>query len=51
MRADRPLLTVLTILAVLALGYFAYTISAAVRPGPAPPASAGHDRDGSPGGQ
>lgn len=37
MRAERPLLTLLTFLAVLALGYVAYSISAGVHPGPAPP--------------
>ena len=40
MRADRPLLTFLTFVAVLALGYVAYTLSAGVHPGPGtPPAS------------
>jgi len=40
MRANRQLLTLLTIVAVVALGYVAYTLSASVHPGPAPPASA-----------
>jgi hypothetical protein len=40
MREDRPLLTLLTIVIVVALGYVAYTISAGVHPGPALPASA-----------
>jgi hypothetical protein len=34
MRADRPLLSFLTFVAVLALGYVAYTVSAGVHPGP-----------------
>jgi len=34
MRADRPLLSLLTFVAVLALGYVAYAISAGVHPGP-----------------
>jgi hypothetical protein len=34
MRADRPLLALLTFVAVLALGYVAYAISAGVHPSP-----------------
>jgi hypothetical protein len=41
MRADRGfLLTVLTVVAVWALGYVAYAVSASVHPGPAPPSTA-----------
>jgi len=34
MRADRPILALWTFVAVLALGYVVYTISAGVHPGP-----------------
>jgi hypothetical protein len=40
MRADRLLRTLLTFLAILAIGYVIYTLSASVHPGPAPPSSA-----------
>ncbi len=40
MRAKRPFLTILTVLALVALGYVVYTLSASVHPGPAPPPSA-----------
>jgi hypothetical protein len=50
MRPDRGfLVTVLAVAAVWALGYVAYTLSAHVHPGPAPPQSASArplDRDG-----